>query len=279
MIAFIRSLPIGNLLALKLYNRALKVIAPRKRAITKFGASMDCDRKDFIQATIALFGHWEPEVSAVLSQLTKVGDTVVDIGANVGYYSLLLADKVGSSGCVFAIEAHPEFAQAVRENAALNRASSIEVINVAVTAKVGEVNLYVAPKANGGASTTLASRGFGDAIKVLGRPLLAILGKKARQVSLIKIDIEGAEIPVLKEILANLNKFSRRLAIVVEADTHPEWPTLFQSFIAAGFTAYSIRNEYDWRWYLEECFGSPVPIDSLPNEPSDLLFLRSSVNV
>jgi hypothetical protein len=59
------------------------------RVKTYFGATMVCDPKDFVQHTVLHFGVWEPNTSAVIERLLTPGDVCVDVGANVGYDTLL----------------------------------------------------------------------------------------------------------------------------------------------------------------------------------------------
>jgi hypothetical protein len=83
----ISRLPFGKRTALRLYNRVVMHVWPRHRAKTYFGAEMDCDVRDMIQATLIHFGVWEPAVSNALAKRLKAGDVAVDVGANIGYYS------------------------------------------------------------------------------------------------------------------------------------------------------------------------------------------------
>src|SRR3954451_11408449 len=87
----IRRLPFGGRLALRLYNRALMHLAPKRRVRTYFGATIDCDVHDMIQATLIHFRAWEPNVSRAAASLLRPGDTAVDVGTNIGYYSLLFS--------------------------------------------------------------------------------------------------------------------------------------------------------------------------------------------
>ena len=70
---------------------------------------------------------------------------------------------------------------------------------------------------------------------------------------LIKIDIEGGELPVLKGLLAEVSRFPREMVVIVEASWHDnpaDWESVFAQFVAAGFTAYEIENHYTLEWYL-----------------------------
>ena len=80
---------------------------------TRDGFRMHGDTTDLIQRYIYYFGEWEPVISKWFRQHVQQGDTVVDVGANVGWYTLLAARLVGPLGRVVAIEASPSIALAL----------------------------------------------------------------------------------------------------------------------------------------------------------------------
>jgi FkbM family methyltransferase len=279
-IRIIRKLPVGRRLALRVYNRALMHLAPLHRARTYFGAELDCDVRDMIQATIIHFGAWEPRVSRVLEQSIAPGDTVVDVGANIGYYSLLFAKAAGPDGRVVAVEALPKLAGVVREHAARNGATNVRVVNVAASDKAGELTLYEAPSTNIGMTTLCADRGFPAVGKVPALPLTEILTEdEMARVALIKIDIEGAEVPVVRHLLDNLTRFPRLRAIAVEASIadNPAWAELFYRFRAGGFRAYDLNNTYDWQTLMDDGETAPALLDKLPERQTDILFTRQEI--
>ena len=100
---------------------------------TRDGLRMRVRFPDKIQKHIYLFGVWEPSITRFVNNRLRPGDLFVDIGANVGYYALLAAKRVGPSGAVVAIEASPSIACRLRENIALNGFTNIEVVEAAVS--------------------------------------------------------------------------------------------------------------------------------------------------
>ena len=103
-------------------------------------------------------------------------------------------------------------------------------------------------------------------------------GELAR-ISLVKIDIEGAELPVLKNVLARIGLYPRNFTILVEASCEAanlsEWIALFAEFKALGFKAYSIENRYDHEWYLSwRRPALPVLLEQPPSRQTDILFTR-----
>ena len=95
-------------------------------------------------------GVWEPVLSEFILRHVQEGDVCVDAGANIGYFSLLFAQRVGPSGKVIAIEAAPDTARRLRANLALNDATGIvDVVEAACTPQKGEITFYLHPHNDG----------------------------------------------------------------------------------------------------------------------------------
>lgn len=280
-VRFIRSLPFGRSLAMRAWNRALWYISRKNVAGTYFGARMICDPRDIIQSTLTHFGVWEPEISEALEQLLVEGDLAVDMGANIGYYSLLMSKLVGPSGHVVAIEAMPSLAERVRLHASMNGATNVRVVNVAAAATRGRVTMYAAPSTNTGASTSIAEKGYEKAQEVDALPLTDILSAdECKWLSLIKCDIEGAEVPVMDHLLDHLDRFSERLSIQVETSPGEDWVKLFERFMDAGFSAYQFPTDIHdcWHRLLNGCESEGWRrIRALPDNVSDILFTKASL--
>ena len=102
IVGTIRRLPLpAARFAFRAYNKALRILRPEHLATTY------CDPRDLIQRMILHFGVWEPDVSRVIEQSLAPGDVFVDIGANIGYDTLLASSRVGPTGRVVSIEASP----------------------------------------------------------------------------------------------------------------------------------------------------------------------------
>src|SRR5205823_8966527 len=90
------------------------------------------DTRDTIQQYIYYFGVWEPHLTRWIVRRLVCGDAFIDVGANVGYYSLLASKLVGTSGSVVAIEASPATFKILQSNLALNQVRNVRAMNVAV---------------------------------------------------------------------------------------------------------------------------------------------------
>eukprot|EP01034_Spumella_vulgaris_P013429 gene13429-17142_t len=197
----LRRLPLpAARLGFRAYNKALRTLGPEHLATTYFGARLYCNPQDLIQRMILYFGVWEPDVSRVIEQNLSAGDVFVDVGANIGYDSLLASSRVGAMGKVVSIEASPRTFALLQRNLAANPSSSnVRAINAAVSDRPGTLDLYEINEGNIGAATTLASRGGTLMASVEALPLAEILKPdELARLRLIKMDVEGAEPPILR---------------------------------------------------------------------------------
>jgi len=85
-----------------------------------------------------LVGTYEPHLQQAIRRYVRRGETVYDVGANLGYVSLSLAKRVGPTGHVAAFEPIPQNVELLRKNIANNRLSSVRVFDVAASDRTGE---------------------------------------------------------------------------------------------------------------------------------------------
>jgi FkbM family methyltransferase len=150
-----------------------------------------------IATWIILGGTWENFVDDVLCAYAQPGMTVLDIGANLGYYTIKLADRIGPQGHLHAFEPNPELAPFVRENININgfrgRCSFYEIAASDVTG----ANTLVFEYSNMGGGGFAAPAPGKKSAEVQLRRLDDILDGVA-MVDLVKIDAEGHEPYVLR---------------------------------------------------------------------------------
>jgi FkbM family methyltransferase len=95
-------------------------------------------------------GHYEPFESLLILNQLKSGDVVIDVGANIGYYSLLMASKVGPTGKVYAFEPDPSNRSILKKNVEANGLSNlIYIYDFAVYSREGESELYLSDENKG----------------------------------------------------------------------------------------------------------------------------------
>jgi FkbM family methyltransferase len=141
----------------------------------------------------------------------------VDIGANIGKYTVMVGKRLGSDGKVIAIEPEPENFQALLKNIEANRLKNVVPLNIACCSANGEARLYLHRYAPG-LHTTAANhkQQLYRQVIVPGRTLDSILKELAiEKVKLLKIDVEDAELEVLKGAI-ELLRHSQELRIIIE---------------------------------------------------------------
>lgn len=163
---------------------------------------------------VTMFGTYEPELRAILAALLKPGGVAVDVGANVGWHTLLMGQRVGADGRVLAVEANPAVRRRLADNLAINRLSQVEIVPCALAASKGEVAFFGpadddADSGNGHVvSTAPSKRDMHNVLTVETRTLDAIVGAAAlKRLDMIKIDVEGYEWPVLQGAEETLARF------------------------------------------------------------------------
>lgn len=147
-------------------------------------------------------GTYEVDLQAAVADLVEPGMVAYDVGANIGYISLLLARRVGETGRVFAFEALPANLERLHANLALNDlASRVQVVPAAVVDGEGAVRFRVGPsggmgKAEGSAGRQEAS--YQRTINVEGISLDAFVYQRGHPLpAVVKMDIEGGEVLAL----------------------------------------------------------------------------------
>jgi FkbM family methyltransferase len=152
---------------------------------------------------VAFFGTYEPELREILRALLPPGGTAVDVGANVGWHTLLMARLVGDRGRVLAVEANPSVRMQLEENIRLNRCSQVQVFPFAVSNSNASVEFFgpsaEEPSSGDGHVVTNAEPGASATIRVEARRFDVLINAAAlERLDLIKIDVEGHEWPVLQ---------------------------------------------------------------------------------
>ena len=152
---------------------------------------------DYIQRKIYM-GCYEPRETKLVQALLRPGDTFVDAGANIGYYTAMAAGLVGPAGTVLAFEPFPELYGALQRTfAACDR---VKCLSAALSDRDGQLTLYVPPESYGNIDPS-AFQYCADMreISVPARPLTEVLTDLGVEtVHLLKTDTEGFELRVLK---------------------------------------------------------------------------------
>jgi FkbM family methyltransferase len=237
---------------------------------TNFNYLVNIEFPDMIQIRIFFFGFWEPEISRYIKSKLKTGDIFIDIGANIGYYSLLAVSRVGRTGQVYAFEASPSVFSKLQANLAINKISNVVARNVAITNRASRVEIFKGEDINTGTSTIVLSQAERSETKseglVDGRPLSDVLEMDViRRARMIKIDVEGAEWLVLNGIENIIDKLSDNLELIVEVNQENidkifgMESSILKIFSINGFSIFCIDNSYTINSYV---YQSEIKLNS-----------------
>jgi len=222
---------------------------------TQYGTKFLAGR-DTISSWLRVRGVYEPSLSEFILRHVREGDVCVDAGANVGYFTLLLARCVGPSGKVIAIEAAPETARRLQANVELNGSAEIvDVVQAACAPQQGEITFHLHPSHADWSRLSPPEKGDFDRrfmgktwipVTVPADTLTSIVGADAARVSFIKVDIEGAETAIAPQIARGFT--NPRLVVALEVRTQIE--ETLKPFQEQGFHVYDLHNDY--RWIFED---------------------------
>lgn len=171
------------------------------------------------------------EIEFLLAGMPE-GGTFIDLGANIGLYTLPLARKAGPRGRVLAIDANPDIVEALRFNIAASGLSNVTVACVAAGEAEGRARLAI--DKNDLAIVEVEEDPSGD---IPIRPLAAIVAEAGlAQVDALKADIEGFEDKALAPYLRMAGEALRPKRIVIEHLLRRNWkPDLFPLFESLGY--------------------------------------------
>lgn len=168
-----------------------------------------------IERSIFNKGIYEEGTLWCFKKILKKGDVVFDIGANIGLTAIYAAKRIGINGNVFAFEPMPNTCDILNYNIRLNKLKNITSINVALSDRIGFAEIYDNIHINRGAAS-LYSEKKENGITIPLDTLNNIIYKyKIDKIDLIKIDIEGSEISMLKGAF-NVFNLERKPIICIE---------------------------------------------------------------
>lgn len=207
-------------------------------------------------------GTYEPQLQSTLREYVNPGMTVYDIGANIGYITILLAKIVSENGQVYAFEALPQNVERLQHNLALNELGDrVKVVSAAVVDRSGPVTFLVGP--SGGMGKTERSAGrtnfeYSDAIQVEGCALDDFVYQQGNAApEAVKLDIEGGEVlalPGMRKLLAE-----KRPIVLLELHGPEAARSAWDAFQSAEYRLCSLGAGYpqvasfealDWKAYL-----------------------------
>lgn len=205
---FIRRLPI-TMMRLRYVHygmRRMTVGLGDGRLLTKtiFGHKLFLDARDqSLTPHIAIDGAWELGMTRHILRRARRGMHVAEVGANIGYYTTLMARAVGSEGTVEAFEANPSVFSMLRDNVNLNGFRERCRLHAAAASDAqGSVTFHVLDKLHGSGNLAGFKKEildeFGDSSRPITVPAMTFDGAfEGRKIHLIRMDAEGSEPRVL----------------------------------------------------------------------------------
>ena len=186
-------------------------------------------------------GIYELPLQQTLVRELQKGDVFYDIGANAGFFSLVGASCVGDNGSVFAFEPLPSNAEAVEEAFATNNLTNCHLIRAAVTNHSGQVSFSTSDDSSTAHITSVSGRVKTETFQV---PALTLdeFTQKYPFPDLIKIDVEGAELLVLKGA-EKLLKGENQPKLIIEVHANDNNDVLRDFLISMGYRLFSLNRQ------------------------------------
>lgn len=206
----------------------------------RYGTMMYLRRDMYVGRSLDLYGEYSEGEVALFRQVLAAGDTVLDIGANIGAHTVAMAQLVGPAGSVYAFEAQRVLLQILCGNVALNEFANVHAFPSAAGRARGRIAVpaldYTRVDNFGGIAI---GQGGGEEVD-----LVAVDELRLRQVKLIKIDVEGMELDVLQGCEDTLNRC--RPLLYVENDRAQQ---------SSSLVAHLLRKQYRLWWHMPPLFN------------------------
>lgn len=171
---------------------------------------------DFVTRDVLFRGAWEPEETGLLRSLTPAGGVFLDVGANIGYFTLLASRWVGSAGLVYALEpVRATYARLMR-NVALNDVTNVRAFKLGAARAAGTAEIALASDA--GHSHLVAGSDVpacGEAITLTTVDAF-VARERLQRLDVLKVDVEGADFEVILGASETLAMF--RPAVLMEVE-------------------------------------------------------------
>jgi FkbM family methyltransferase len=211
-------------------------------------------------------GSTERPVQRCIAEHLVPDDVFYDVGANVGFFSLLATKFVGPGGAVYAVEPVARNAAAIRRNAALNDLRNLSVFEVAADEKSGSAELFVTGW-DGGSSLSAAAISASEPVERQAVRVITLDGliesERLRPPTFIKLDVEGVELRALRGMRKTLEK--HRPVLLYEVDDadrgglEQRWKALDEFVASFGYRVTRLDDSYPNRnWFVGHSLAVPI---------------------
>jgi FkbM family methyltransferase len=189
--------------------RLLNPLIPRtgQKTAPIFGSRLRLDLSNYVDRTIYM-GCYEPLNTLRFKRILSAGMTVVDVGANIGYFSLLAANCVGPSGKVIAIEPHPANFKILSDTVAANRLSQIHPFQMGLSDvnAVAEISMADQVAFPNRTASMVPGKNIHSVTVPVKRLDDCVADWGIKQIDLLKIDVDGFELKIVSGAAVSLEK-------------------------------------------------------------------------
>jgi FkbM family methyltransferase len=231
-------------------------------------------------AQVYVEGVYEPGLVRYFKRILKPGMVCIDIGANVGFFTLLMAQRVLPSGTVTAFEAAPSTCDLLLRNVHLNRFSNVTVESLAVSDHCGTIDFHVGPpgfdvySSSGTITHSSASSQHFHTISIPSITLDDYLQKRDNpRVDIIKLDVEGCEFLAIKGMERTLESNPNLLLIIEFAE---------QTTRGFGYHPNEMANwlfEKGWKLFVIKYSGKLDAVEPTGMEWTDQMVVASKADL
>ncbi len=215
----------GRRLALFLRRIAISMLRGKPLDVVRYGARMrlhpynnNCEKK--VLFTPQFF---DPQERAILRERLPDDGVFLDIGANIGAYTLFAAAVTSPRARIVAVEPQPDVFDRLIYNIGQNPFGTVKAIACAIADKAGEVTLFIDPRNRGESSVKIVGANQGSEIRVPAMTLLGLCQSEGiTRIDAIKLDVEGAEDIILEPFLRAAPEALRPRVVLVEDGTE-QW--------------------------------------------------------
>ena len=210
-------------------------------------------RKMFTQnndgLALSIFKIYEPDQTKIVKKYVHEGDVVIDVGAHVGYYTLLMAQLVGKNGKVYSFEPDPVNFELLKKSVEINGFENVVLIQKAVSDTTEKIKLFLGD--NDSAINRIYDAKLGDAKKSIDVESITIdeyFKENDKLFNFIKIDSEGSEAKIINGMEKFLTK-NRKLIMMTEffpfliKKSGDEPKQYLKSLENSGFELYNILDD------------------------------------
>jgi len=192
------------------------------------------DPFEFVGAEIVSGGCYEPETVTLVERLVQPGMTVLDIGANVGQYTMIASRLVGQRGAVHSFEPEPSNFACLSRGVRLNGRANVRCNQIALADRQGTATLHLASESrNAGAHSLAATHHSTGSVVEVTIGTLDEYAATLAALDVVKLDVEGAELAVLRGGRRSIDRFHP--SIVVELSDQNSRPFGYTSDVLAGW--------------------------------------------